>query len=209
MVKIYVEGGGDSASLKTECREAFSKLIQNAGFEGRMPRIVACGGRTQALADFRAAASRKKEGDVIVLLIDSEKVVDPKYEIGNENTWIPWSFLKDTENWDVPDGCDDSQCHLMTTCMETWIVADIDNITAYFGEDFNCNPLPKEGNDIEKIDHNILLKDFEAATRNCSSKGKYAKGRDSFKLLKASDSKKIRKKCKWGKRFFDYLEDVL
>lgn len=33
MVKIYVEGGGDSSSLKSECREAFSKLIQNAGFE--------------------------------------------------------------------------------------------------------------------------------------------------------------------------------
>lgn len=34
MVKIYVEGGGDSAALKTVCREGFSKFLSKAGLAG-------------------------------------------------------------------------------------------------------------------------------------------------------------------------------
>ncbi len=46
MVKVYVEGGGDSKELRTRCREGFSKLVERAGFKDRMPKFVACGGRT-------------------------------------------------------------------------------------------------------------------------------------------------------------------
>jgi hypothetical protein len=47
---IYVEGGGagaDSKDVDIRCREGFRKLLENCGFEGRMPRLVklvaACG----------------------------------------------------------------------------------------------------------------------------------------------------------------------
>ena len=52
-VKIYVEGGGDSKELRTRCREGYSKLIKKLGFVGRMPKIVACGGRNKAYEDFK------------------------------------------------------------------------------------------------------------------------------------------------------------
>ena len=42
-VKLFVEGGGDSHALRTECRAAFSSFLQKAGFSGHMPRIVASG----------------------------------------------------------------------------------------------------------------------------------------------------------------------
>lgn len=48
MVKLYLEGGGDAAALKTACREGFAKFLGKAGMTGRMPRIVACGSRADA-----------------------------------------------------------------------------------------------------------------------------------------------------------------
>lgn len=54
-MKLYVEGGGNAASLKTACREGFSKLLEKAGFKGRMPRIVACGSRNDAFDSFCTA----------------------------------------------------------------------------------------------------------------------------------------------------------
>ena len=44
--RIYVEGGGDSKDARARCREGFSKLLKKCGFRGRLPRLVACGGRT-------------------------------------------------------------------------------------------------------------------------------------------------------------------
>ena len=45
---LYVEGGGDSKVLRTACRRGFSEFLAKAGLQGHMPRIVACGGRSQA-----------------------------------------------------------------------------------------------------------------------------------------------------------------
>jgi len=38
----------------------------------------------------------------------------------------PWQHLRQSpdDNWDPPTGATDNQVLLMTTCMETWIVAD-------------------------------------------------------------------------------------
>ncbi|WP_156013419.1 hypothetical protein [Thioalkalivibrio sp. HK1] len=44
-IKIYVEGGGDIKVLKTKCRKGFRNFFRKAGLDGRMPRVVACGGR--------------------------------------------------------------------------------------------------------------------------------------------------------------------
>ena len=44
-VRLYVEGGGDSKKLRVQCRRGFRKFVEKAGLKGRMPRIVACGGR--------------------------------------------------------------------------------------------------------------------------------------------------------------------
>ncbi len=47
-ITIYVEGGGDTRRQQTDCRKAFSKFFEKAGFKGKMPTIIACGGRSIA-----------------------------------------------------------------------------------------------------------------------------------------------------------------
>jgi hypothetical protein len=50
--RIYVEGGGESKEMHARCREGFRTLLENSGFKGRVPRIVACGGRDAAYDAF-------------------------------------------------------------------------------------------------------------------------------------------------------------
>lgn len=54
MVKLYVEGGGDSKNLKIQCQEGFRTFLKNIGLKEN-PRIVACGGRNNAYERFRTA----------------------------------------------------------------------------------------------------------------------------------------------------------
>ena len=48
--KIYIEGGGDSKELRIRCREGFRRLLDQCGFTGRMPKLIACGGRDATFA---------------------------------------------------------------------------------------------------------------------------------------------------------------
>jgi hypothetical protein len=66
--RIYVEGGGETNDLKTRCREAITKLFTNAGFAGRLPRVIACGSRNEAYDDFTTAVAQRKSGFVALLL---------------------------------------------------------------------------------------------------------------------------------------------
>ena len=47
-VKVYVEGGGDGKDLRTKCRRGFSSFFEKADLVGRMPQVIACGGRAKA-----------------------------------------------------------------------------------------------------------------------------------------------------------------
>ena len=106
---IYLEGGGDTRDLKSRCREGFHKLLLRCGFAGRMPHLVACGGRDAAFDDFKTGLAHAKDGDFVGLWIDSE---DPMADIK-----ATWSHLKTRDNWDKPDGATDEQVLLMTACM--------------------------------------------------------------------------------------------
>jgi len=72
-VRLYVEGGGDSKRLKTQCRRGFRKFIEKAGLQGRMPRIVACGGRQRAYDSFATALAAGTSTPM--LLVDAERRV--------------------------------------------------------------------------------------------------------------------------------------
>lgn len=77
MVTIYIEGGGDAPQLKARCRKAFNKFIQGMGFEGSMPKLVACGSRRNAYEQFCTAM---KQGKKALLLVDSEAPVKKNHE---------------------------------------------------------------------------------------------------------------------------------
>ena len=69
-VKLYVEGGGDSKALRRACAKGFRTFIERAGLEGRLPRIVACGGRNKTFDRF--STTHNAGEDTPVLLVDAE-----------------------------------------------------------------------------------------------------------------------------------------
>ena len=75
-VKVYAEGGGSgpgSSDLQSELRQGFAEFFAKTDLgKVHRPRVVACGGREQALDMFRTAV---KHGENALLLVDSENKV--------------------------------------------------------------------------------------------------------------------------------------
>ena len=91
-IKLYVEGGGDSKTLKAACRKGFRMFITKAGLQGSMPHIVACGSRENTYKDFvRKHEHATHEDKIALLLVDAE---GPVRKAG------PWQHLKTHEGWD-------------------------------------------------------------------------------------------------------------
>jgi hypothetical protein len=134
-------------------------LLEKAGFKGRMPRLSACGGRTSVFDDFETAFTRQKAGDYIAMLVDSE---DPVKDL--EKTW---DHLKQRDKRERPSGAVDEQILFMTTCMETWIVADQAALISHYGSDLQKNALPALDN-LEKLGrhglHDNLVQRMKAAS---------------------------------------------
>lgn len=176
MVKtIYIEGGAagaDSKELQARCREGFRKLLEKCGYTGRMPRLVACGGRNTVFTDFKSAHRTSSTGDYIAMLIDSEDLLtDPE---------AAWEHLQARDQWKKPAGATDDQVLFMTTCMETWIVADQDTLKAHYGSELQVAALPPLVN-LEARNRHDIQDRLVHATRNCSNA--YKKGKRSFEVL--------------------------
>ncbi len=168
-VTIYLEGSRDSGELKRRCREGFRKLFENCSFK-RMPKLVACGGRGNAFDRFCTAHSDGKED--AILLVDSEDTI-----ADIEKTW---PHLKLRDNWEKPEGARDEQVLLMTTCMETWIVADRVALRAFYKSELKENQLPPLVN-LEGRERHSVQDALQNATKEC--KNKYEKGKRSFEVL--------------------------
>jgi hypothetical protein len=172
---LYIEGSKTGANSKEEqvrCREGFRKLLEKAGFVGKLPRLSACGGRGNAFKDFKIAHANCQTGDYVAMLVDSEDTM-----IDVEKTW---AHLRIRDTWEKPAEAVDEQVLFMTTCMETWIVADRATLREHYGHKLQENSLPPL-NDLEKRHRHDVYDNIETATRNCSSP--YSKGRQSFEVL--------------------------
>lgn len=204
MVNLYVEGGGDSASLKTNCRKGFTEFITKAGLKNR-PKIVACGSRRNAFESFCIAVANGTEA---ILLVDSEDVIDALHETNN---FQPWLHLKKREGdkWDKPATSNDVDCHLMVQVMESWLLADRPCVQAFFGNGFNSNKLPASERRIESVAKSEIYRAMKDATANCKTKSQYDKGEHSFELLARIDPKKVVAASHWAKRFIDELKNRL
>jgi hypothetical protein len=180
--KVYIEGGGDSKELRIRCREGFRKLLEKCGLTGRLPALTACGGRDAAFDDFRTACANAKPSDYVALLVDSE---DPVADIEK-----PWQHLKVRDNWDKPNGATDDQALMMTTCMETWIVADRKMLRERYTDCLQENALPSLS-DGESRTRSAVLESLKLATRTCKSP--FAKGAESFRLIASVDPNELSK----------------
>ena len=129
----YLEGGGDSKELHTRCREGFRRLLERCGFQGRMPRLVACGRRETTLDDF-VSAHTSGRWQFVALWIDSE---DSLADL--ERTW---AHLQARDGWAQPAGARDEQVLFMTTCTETWLVTDRPALKEHYGSKLHNSTLP-------------------------------------------------------------------
>lgn len=196
--KLFVEGGGNhNDALKTECRRAFTVLLERAGFKSRMPRVVACGGRRNAYEQFCTAIG---EGEAsAILLVDAETPV----AVGD-----PWQHVAQHQGdqWDRPAGATEDHLHLMVQCMEAWFLADRPALREFFGQGFQENALPAVTCVPEDVGKSDLYKRLQQATSKTKTKGAYDKGKHSFKLLAMLDPNLVRKAGGWAERFFATLD---
>lgn len=200
-VTIYVEGGGNSKELQTRCREGFRKLIEKTNV-ARNPAIVACGGREQTFKKFRTAASIA-DGEYPLLLVDSEDPVKVTDE--NPDSAEAWNHLKVCDNWDKPSGVANDQAQLMTTCMETWIMADQPSLSVFFGQHLQTSALLPTLN-LEARTRDEVQDKLVWATRDCGKYRSYAKGKRSFKVLEHLTPKTLKEHLPHFRRFASTLE---
>ena len=179
-ITIYVEGGSPGA-LKIECRKGFSQFLEKAGFRSRMPKVVACGSRSEAYQRFCTALSQADIDDSPLLLVDSEGPIAA----------TPWKHVLQRvgDGWKQPDGAKDDHLHLMVQMMEAWFLADVPVLKAYFGPKFQEKKLPKT-KAIESISKDDIESSFTAAVQDCPKKS-YKKGRDSFEILGRLDPQRV------------------
>ncbi|MDQ2794901.1 MAG: DUF4276 family protein [Bacteroidota bacterium] len=200
-MKIYIEGGGDSDKLHTECREAFTKFFTRAGLakHRKMPKLVACGGRGMAYDRFCTAI---KQGEDALLLVDSEAPIATDPATGKPVG--PWAHLKLRDKWTPPPGATDAHVYLMAECMESWFVGDRDGFIAYYTQGnrrCNTSKIPVV-TDIEPLAKTKVLADVKAASLPSGMVVDYSKGSRSFDILGTIDPEQVAKTSYHAQRLF-------
>lgn len=194
-LRIYIEGGGQSDKLKTECRRGFSTFIRKAGLGGMMPRLIACGSRNDAFDAFMTA---RRQGKPALLLVDSEDAL---------RSDSPIEHLERRDGWSFEALADDGEVHLMVQCMENWFLADKDALASYFGQGFHAGALPKSQH-VETVSKHDVIAGVVRATKQCKTKGAYRKGAHSFKILAAIDPGKVREAAPHADLLLSHLEQA-
>ena len=132
---------------------------------------MACGGRESTFKDFKIAHANSR-GTFVAMIVDSE---DPVADINKT-----WNHLAGRDKWNQPDGAHDEQVFLMTTCMETWIVADRQTLAAHYGDKLQQSALPS-ATGLEVRPREAVQEALVHATRACANA--YRKGKRSFEIL--------------------------
>jgi hypothetical protein len=158
-------------------------------------KLVCCGGRREA---FDAFLHARGTGDmsVVVLLVDSEGPM----------AGSPCGHLAAQDGWDLK-GVSDDLVHLMVQVMETWIVADVAALAAYYRQGFSTSPLPKAGN-LEAVAKSTIASALDRATR-ATQKGAYHKVRHAGDLLRQIDPNKVKQRCPACARMLETLEALI
>ena len=161
-----------------------------------MPRLIACGSRSDAYDSFCTAIRQAGANDFCVLLVDSEGPLTGR---------SPWTHLHTQDQWAKPAGVDDEHAQLMVQCMEAWFLADRESLAQFFGQDFRLNALPGR-TDVENVAKADLYVAIKNATRQAAPKGPYEKGRHAFELLARIDPKKVQDASPQARRLVETLK---
>jgi hypothetical protein len=198
-IRVYVEGGGDSANGRAFLRAGFSSFFRDLVSSARKQhvrwQIIVCGPRNAAFDAFRTSL-RQNPLAFNVLLVDSEAAVST----------APWAHLKARDGWEI-GGLSDDNCHLMTQAMEAWFLADVHSLALFYGADFYRGSIPS-ASDVEKIPKSTLEPSLKAATRN-TQKGEYHKIHHGSQLLARINPALVRTASHHCERMFGVLESKM
>ena len=199
-IKIFVEGGGDGRNGRAAIRNGmngFLKEVKEAADRKKNIewRLTACGGRNEAFDTFMHEIE-KPTSDFVVLLVDSEGPVRKP----------PRLHLKERDDWNL-QGVGEDNIHLMIQMMETWIVADVDTLAKFYGNNFRQSALPRAIN-LENTQKRDVERALANATRR-TTKGEYKKIKHARELLVKLDPKVVGKRCPSCKRLFNVLREFI
>lgn len=196
--KIYVEGSGDNNKLQSVGRSAMKNFLSKLELNGSI-QIIMCGGRQQAYNDFCVAMKNMKpDGDMPLLLVDSESLVDKHAE--------PWTHLQARDNWSKPDRATDTHAYLMAQTMEAWIVCDPSAWKAWKPR-IDSDKLPAiHNNNVELLEKDKLENICELICKTIDLSYLKSKRLNGFGILKYVQPELVRKNSKEANRFFEFIE---
>jgi len=203
-IAIYIEGGGDSEAGKAALRQGFDALLSTQKAAARARRVrwktVLCGGRN-ATFDAFLNATRKQTADIVALVVDAEgPVASPSQPEGRV------AHLRVRDRWDL-EGIDPEHVHLMTQCMEAWLVSDPSTLAEFYGKGFRENALPKR-QILDEEPKTAVYTALEAATKD-TQKGRYGKIKHASELLKRIGRDKLVTRCKSFKQLLQWLDFII
>lgn len=183
-VRVYVEGGGGKDG-KARLREAFARFFGalDAGARRGKTRLrfILCGSRNQTYEDFLSGL-RSNPDAFNILLVDAERPV-------NDSPRAHLQAPPPGDGWDL-SAIEDEQCHLMVEVMESWFLADPQNVGILYGKGFAAAAFPKTRN-LETVPKSAVMDALKKATR-ATQKGEYHKMRHSPQILERLDPAKVR-----------------
>ena len=191
-----MEGGGDNKDGKVALRLGMDALLaplkRDAERKALHWQLVCCGSRQATLRNFRLAVDADDSDAFVALLVDAEGPV----------TESPHLHLASRDRWDV-SFVDEDAVHLMVQVMETWIVADADALSEFYGQRFKRNALPRT-QDLESVSKGDIEKALNRATGK-TKKGGYHKIRHARHLLSRIDAARVKQRCRHFERLLDKL----
>jgi hypothetical protein len=177
--------------------------VHAKGWEWR--RVKTCGSRKGAYDSF--VSDMKYEPETLhILLVDAEETQTGET---SEKKNKVWDYLLKRDGWVKPDGANEENCFLMVRMMETWLIADIQNMEKFYGKDFNSKLLPSHNN-IESVSKSSLKTALTKATKDTSKKDYYdRKAGHGFALLETTNPEIVREKCPSCERLFSVLTEKI
>ena len=195
--KVYIEGGAPGKVAASQFRRSWRTFFESAGGAGANFDIIRGQSREATWDRFLRATQEPIAGELPILVVDSESSV-----AANRTSW---HHLEAQDSWQKPQNTSDDQAFLMVQLMETWFLADLEALRAFFGPKFSDSHL--KGLKLpESVEKARVLDGLERATRNCSTR--FKKGTVAFELLFRIDPKKIEAACPHAKRLLDRLRSL-